>query len=74
MIFPGGYSPTTEQRCEAVEVVLGFGDLLTPGEADMVVDYLAELCRKDDVALAQKTALRYMDLTGWYRVLAALHT
>jgi hypothetical protein len=81
MRFPGDHTPTTEQRCTAAEYLETVGMVegdrpLNPDQIDMLTDYLAELCRKDEVALAQKTFLRYSrnDLTAWYRMLALLHT
>jgi hypothetical protein len=81
--FPGDHVPTTVQRCTAAELLEEWGihdrddpvgPNISPGNISVLVDYLADLCAKDDVAQAQKTALHYMDLTGWYRLLAVLHT
>lgn len=75
---PGGVRIDTAARVAALDCLLddvvGTGSDLTPGNADLLIDYVADLFERDDVDLALRALCHYMDLTAAYRLTAVLHT
>jgi hypothetical protein len=62
-------------RVAALDCLLDdIGTGLTPGEADMVVDYAAVRFERGEIEGALRTLTMACDLTGAYRLAAVMHT
>jgi hypothetical protein len=73
--LPGDRVLSTEAQVAALDLLLDeFGVDLTPGEADLLVQYAAVRYARGEVEGARATLGRYVDLTGVYRLEAVLHT
>lgn len=72
--LPGDRPISTERAVAALDFMLD--DLrcdLTPGNADMLIQYACARYERGEVEGARMTLMRQMDLTAVYRVEAILH-